>query len=117
MSFTKSKYDGCFLEQQKNSNKSIFDYVTDNTKFVNQNECNNYQAPFLTYIPTGISHKSVDIENELKGMTRAYTRCTECKYTPTALDAKPQPLDVPPHNKKECPVQFNILPNGYVRRV
>jgi hypothetical protein len=31
-----------------------------------KNECNNYTAPFLTYIPSGTPNLNVDIENELK---------------------------------------------------
>lgn len=128
MSFTKTKYDSCFLNQQQSSNKSIFDYVVDNSKFINQNECNNYTPPFLTYIPTGISSKNVDVENDLKGMTRPYTRCTDCQYAGQVVDSqsfgnasnniKPGvPLNVHPNNKQECKHNFNIVPNGYNQRI
>jgi hypothetical protein len=121
MSFTKSKNDACFSKQQQSSNKSIFDYVVDNSKFVNQNECNNYSPPFLTYIPTGVSVKNVDIENDLKGITRPYTRCAECQYS--GLNAsddatiKQQPINVHPNNKKECTPKYNVLPNGYIQKI
>lgn len=123
MSFTKNKYDDCFMKQYQQSNKSIFDYVVDNARFVNKNECNNYTAPFLTYIPSGVPKMNVDIENELKGMTKPVTKCTSCKYTPEddslvqtyGFDQKPV-ADVYPHNKKECAHDFNIIPNGYLQR-
>lgn len=123
MSFTKTKYDSCFSNQQQSSNKSIFDYVVDDSKFINTNECNNYTAPFLTYIPTGVSVKNVDIENDLKGMTRPYTRCTDCQYSGDVVDAtndvlfKTKPMNVHPNNKKECASKYNILPNGYIPKV
>lgn len=111
MSFTNTKSDGCFLHQQASSNKSIFNYVVDPNKFKNDNECNNFTAPFLTYIPTGVVARNVDIENDLKGMTRPYTRCTAAQYSPATT---PQSNDVYPQNKKECTVKQNILPNGYI---
>ena len=82
MSFTKNKYDACFMSQQAQSNKSIFDYVVDQSMYKNKDECNNYTAPFLTYIPSGVDSKNVDIENDLKGITRIVTKCNNCKYIP-----------------------------------
>lgn len=117
MSFTKTKNDSCFFNQQQSSNKSIFDYVVDDSKYINNNECNNYTAPFLTYIPTGVSTKNVDIENELKGMTRPYTRCTNCQYSGQVSDTKEQPMNVHPNNKKECTINYNILPKGYIQKM
>ena len=61
MSLKKTKYDEIFLNQQKYKNKSIFDYVVDSSMYINQNECNNYSAPFLTYIPVGTPQLNVDI--------------------------------------------------------
>ena len=122
MSFTKNKYDACFTKQHDQSNRSIFDYVVDKSRFVNKNECNNYTAPFLTYIPSGIPKMNVDIENELKGMTKPVTKCSECKYKPEdeslvqsyGFDKKM--MDVYPNNKGECSHNFDILPNGYLQR-
>ena len=112
MSFTKSKYDNCFMNQQDSNNKSIFQYVVDTTKFVNQNECNNYTPPFLTYIPTGVSSRSVDIENDLKGITRPYSKCDSCQFNAPIMDAK----KLNENNKPECEHRHNILPDGYVKR-
>jgi hypothetical protein len=109
MSFTKSKYDNCFIEQQKGSNKSIFDYVVDNSKYKNKSECNDFTPPFIAYIPTGVFN--VDIENDLKGMNQPYTRCSSCKFTPE-LDKQNSTLNVT--NKREC--AHTILPKGYLLR-
>jgi len=122
MSFTKSKYESCFLKQHEQGNKSIFNYVVDSSMYINKNECNNYTAPFLTYIPSGLNEKSVVIENELKGMTRPYTKCVSCKYQPdepglAQMDmSKQKVFDHMPNNKRECPQDYNILPNGYFFR-
>ena len=113
MSFTKTKYANCESEQQKQSNKSIFDYVLDNSMYVNKNECNNYTAPFLTYIPTGVSSKNIEIENDLKGISRIFTKCAKCKYMPDDLSGNKK-LDIYPNNKKECDHNNNILPRGYL---
>lgn len=105
---TKTKYDNCFINQQSESNKSIFSYILDDTKYINKNECNNYTPPFLTYNPTGVLPKSVDIENELKGITKPYTKCESCKYTPTNDKFEDYKLNdykkmnIYPHNKEEC---------------
>lgn len=62
-------------------NKSIFHYVVDKSRFVNS-ECNNYSPPFLTYIPYPVFNINVDIENDLKGMTKLNTKCSQHKYNP-----------------------------------
>lgn len=96
MSFTKSKYDNCVFNNQQQSNSGIFSYVVDNSMYVNNNECNNYTPPFLTYIPSGVSAKNVDIENELKGINRPFSKCSDCKYNP---NKDKLPVVEP---KKEC---------------
>jgi hypothetical protein len=126
MSFTKSKYDLCASNKQKDSNKSIFNYIVDKSRFINENECNNYTAPFLTYIPTGTPSLNIDIENDLKGMSRLVSKCNDCKYTPTDLNiaqhiAQPTLSKGPlynyyPNNKKECPPEYDILPNKYLKK-
>lgn len=114
MSFTKTKYDDCSHEQQQQNNKSIFNYVIDTSMYVNKNECNNYTAPFLTYIPSGVSSRNVDIENDLKGISRIFTKCIKCKYSPEDVSNTNKKLDVYPNNKKECEHEFNIVPKGYL---
>ncbi len=105
--------DFCFMKNYEKQNKSIFNYVVDQSRFINDNECNNYTAPFLTYIPSGIPKMNVDIENDLKGMTRPITKCNECKYYPEN-DSLSKSNNIYPNNKKECAKNFNILPYGYL---
>mgnify|MGYP003327773498 FL=1 len=122
MSFTHSKFDTCATNQQKDANKSIFNYIVDSSRFINKNECNNYTAPFLTYIPTGVLNFNVDIENDLKGINRHNSKCNDCKFHPSEQELQQIQTEMPngplydkyPNNKKECPKDFNILPNGYI---
>ena len=57
-----------FSETEFQFGKSIFDYVLDNSMYINKNECNDYTPPFISYIPGGVPN--IDAENELKGMNR-----------------------------------------------
>lgn len=120
MSLTKNKK--CYMDNNGQTNKSIFNYIVDNSMYINKNECNNYVAPFLTYIPTGVSSRNVDIENDLKGMNRPFSKCEMCKYMPEHqhehANSLPigEKIDVYPNNKQECTKQYNILPNGYIQQ-
>ena len=111
----------CFLKEQEQTNKSIFDYVVDSSKYINHNECNNYTPPFLTYIPSGSPVKNVDIENDLKGITRLNTKCVSCKYQPEqpltqANPFRQQVFNAMPNNKNECKPTYNILPKSYLSK-
>lgn len=112
MSFTKTKYDTCFQDQQQEGNKSIYNYVVDSSRYINQNECNNYTPPFLTYIPSGVHPINIEMESELRGITRAASRCNDHKHQPSA--GSNRPLNVFPNNKKQCAGNVNILPKGYL---
>jgi len=95
--------DACYLNQ---NNKSIFDYVTDTSMFVNKNQCLDVTPPFLSYIPVGIPNQNVDIENDLRGILHNNTRCASCKY-------HPKDVDTLGHNLSVCKPEYQILPNGY----
>lgn len=82
MSQSNYKSDNCFMQQQNSANKSVFDYVIDNSMYKNTQECNNFKPPFIAYVPSGIPSKNVDIENDLKGIVRPLTKCNACKFTP-----------------------------------
>ena len=113
------KNDECYINQQNQGNKSIFDYITDTSLFVNKNQCFDVTPPFLSYIPIGIPTHNVDIENNLRGVTRNNTKCASCKYTPDNLEftsdgmSQKKPLDLSPHNRQLCKPDFQILPKGY----
>ena len=115
MSLKKTKYDDIFLNQQKYKTKSIFDYIVDSSMYINKNECNNYSAPFLTYIPVGTPQLNVDIENDLRGADRPITRCKETTYVPENIElatnidlGKRQVYNQYPNNKKECLPQYSV---------
>lgn len=57
-----------FSETEFQFGKSIFNYVLDNSMYINKNECNDYTPPFISYMPGGVPN--IDAENELKGMNR-----------------------------------------------
>lgn len=93
----------------KTNNKSIFNYITESSKFQNKNECANYTPPFISYIPIGVPNKNMDIDSSLKGMNQYLSKCTEKKYHQEeymTVNYK--------KNEKECEKEFNILPFGYM---
>jgi hypothetical protein len=90
--------------------KSIYDYIVDSSMYVNKNECNDYNPPFLTYIPSGVPTFNIDIENNLRGTDRLLTKCPEYKYIPQNKDIATNLLKSTelyvrypnPNRKKEC---------------
>ena len=115
------KNDECYINQQNKENKSIFNYMTDQTKFINNNECFDLTPPFLNYIPAGTPKQNIDIENDLRGAIRNNTKCASCKFTPpqpnlASNGLSKQPIDFYPNNKQTCKPEFMILPNGYIVR-
>lgn len=113
----KFRYDDCFLKAQSKDNKSIFEYITDNTMFINKNQCLDVTPPFLNYIPSGIPNQNIDIENELRGAIRNNTRCASCKFHSTEPDLASNGLsknlsDTYPNNRETCKPEFQIIPNS-----
>ena len=115
MSFTKTKYDNCAMNQTNKTNKSIFDYVVNPYPHISEQECNDFTPPFLAYIPTGVQPRNIDMENDLKGITRPVTKCNACKYTPDPKGVDGQYLNSYPNNKQEC--SHSIIENGYLRKM
>ena len=92
--------------------KSIFEYQTDASKFVNGNECKDFTPPFLSYMPHGVPPKNLDVESDLKGMTRMKSKCDNAKYCAN-LDLIQSKIKKIQFNDKECTDDFKILPFGY----
>jgi len=116
MSFNKNTY--LSNQQSSQTNKTIFDYIIDNSMFINKAECNDYTPPFISYIPSGIKTQNVDIENELRGSIYPNTKCTQFKYKGSPINSSNniqdlQKLPNNTYNKPECDKSFKILPNGY----
>lgn len=89
------------MSKKVTNKKSIFQYVMDSSIRVHKDECNNYNPPFISYTPTGVLPLNINIENDLKGMTRQLSKCTEKKYQQSKYPFN-TPLDIYPHNKKTC---------------
>lgn len=85
MASTGTNNDSCYIHARGKRNGSIFDYVTDASRHIRSDECVNFQPPFIAYVPRGIPDKNVDIENNLKGIDRTYSKCTDpnSKWMPT----------------------------------
>jgi hypothetical protein len=112
----KMKNEPCYINEQNKGNKSIFDYVTDTSMFVNKGNCFDATPPFIGYIPIGVQNQNIDIENELRGATRPNTRCTSCKYQSQQPDLASNGSRNVEFNKHECKPEQQILPNGYLRK-
>lgn len=97
----KMKNDSCYINEQNKGNKSIFEYVTDTTQFINKDNCFNASPPFIGYIPMGIFSQNIDLENELRGAYRPNTRCTTCKYQGSQLASNGLDTNVM-YNTNEC---------------
>jgi hypothetical protein len=102
---SKFRSDECYKTQQSNDNKSIYGYVTNDNMFINNNSCFDVTPSFINYFPMGKPQQYVDIENELLGINRNNSKCSEKKYYPTFI-----PLN---YNKTICKKTQQIRPNGY----
>lgn len=103
-----------FLETEFQFGKNIFDYIIDNSMYINKNECNDYTPPFITYMPGGVPN--IDAENELKGMNRQIYKTPNPSLAQGSLtDVGKIKLEKESWSKKECETQ--ILPNGYFKRI
>lgn len=95
-------------KQKIGDQKTIFDYVVDNSMYVNNSQCFNSTPPFISYIPIGVPNKNVDIENELRGSNRQLTKCNENKYIPVDLNTV-QKIDDKQTQYTECNDQNKII--------
>ena len=66
-----------------NGKGGIFDYYTDASMHININKCNDFSPLRLLKVNF---NKNIDVENELKGMTRCNSSCLTEKYKPTDLN-------------------------------
>ena len=115
MSLTNFREDACYLGQQETNNKSIFNYVTDTVRYQNKNKCKDFTPPFISY---NLPQASIDIENDLKGMTRNYSKCTSCNFKPQNLELSSNGgvPDTSISTNDECQPDNKILPGGYIIR-
>lgn len=106
-----------FIETEFQFGKSIFDYIVDNSMYVNKNECNNYTPSFITYMPSGIPSMNIDMENKLKGMNQPSNikyESPDTSLVQTDLLTQPQKKNV---FKRECEMAYKILPRDYISKI
>jgi len=96
-----------FVETEFQFGKSIFDYVVDSSMYVNQNECNDYTPPFVSYMPGGVPN--IDAENQLRGMNSKEYKISNPRLAQGIQQKKES------WSKKEC--ETKILPNGYFTKM
>jgi len=71
--FTNQLYDNCEFQRRIMESTGPLGYQLDRTKYVNCSRCQVYQKQ---YVPL------VDVESELKNITRSQSKCSNFKYTP-----------------------------------
>lgn len=101
-------------EQKFGTQKTIFDYVTDNSMYINKSQCFESTPPFVSYIPIGVPNKNVDIESDLRGTTRYITKSSENKYYPEDLKTVQSINNTKIYNLNEC--KDSKILNGYINK-
>jgi hypothetical protein len=108
--FSRSNYDSCAYEKRLSEQTSPLAYRLYEGAYENCGKCkyeNQFWHPFDKEI--------VDMESELKNITRRLTRCPEFKYNPTCKAGKSctstfdasAPIVYAP---EVCPIVFNNIP-------
>lgn len=83
MSFNRSKYDDCTYKHQLKESIGTGDYMTNAPR-----NCDNcvYYSPSFALDGKGVGicdKKLIDVDSELLGITRKYSRCPADKYLPS----------------------------------
>ena len=71
-------YDKCYLDQKQKDNFSIFNYYTDQSMYINNDDSDLYKRT-ITGTPPQIL---INIENDLRNITRENSKCIYKKYIP-----------------------------------
>lgn len=79
-SFSRAKYDDCNLEKTQQESTGPFNWMTDQS--TQSTACHVNHSPYIPY-NRGQGVYDVEAENELYGITRAFSKCPEHKYLPT----------------------------------
>lgn len=107
--FNRLSYDSCAYDQQLHDSTSPFDYQMYGGKFENCDKC-IVDKFYLKQDPA-----LVDVESELRNITRPYSKCNNLKYSPnckksgmcTSTFDKSVPIVPVP---EVCPIVFNNIP-------
>ena len=82
MSFNRLMYDSCAYKKCLQENSGTLSYVLNPIKYENCSKC---RIEFGVVGGTNVSHNKgnlVDIENDLKNITRKSSKCPSNQYTP-----------------------------------
>lgn len=91
MSFNRLKYDTCSLVQENKTNVSTLGYLLSPLPFEHGNKCRH---EFGLVGGTAVSHiqgNLVDMESDLRGQTRAASRCAAARFQPAKNFEPEQP--------------------------
>jgi hypothetical protein len=93
--------------------------MTNPDMFVNKNDCLDDTPGFINYIPEGIPTQNIDLESDLKNITRDNSRCSSCKWQPQVPEQIKDTLPTNikgtfPNNKNVCKSSQKVLPVGYI---
>lgn len=93
---------------QSQTNRSMFGYITDTSLYVHKHACSDYTPSFKNTSSTGTPSNIVDVDTDLKGLTRFMSKCTADKYQGASNFTVPK--------LAECSSDLKILPQGYIIR-
>lgn len=82
-SFTRDLYDSCEYEKYVQESTGPFNWLSQKV-YENPAECHVDQSPYMRGVSAnGIERNDIDIESELRNITRINGRCPEMKYDPS----------------------------------
>ena len=102
-------YDSCKYSQELQMSTAPLSFITDITKYENCNKCTYNGNFYVPYDPA-----IVDVESELKNITRPLSDCNQFKYNPNCKRSgmcistfdKSAPVVLAP---EVCPIIFNNI--------
>lgn len=83
MSWTRPSSDSCSYQKTLAQSTSSLDYLLDPNKFYNCNQCRVDLGLFGGNNVSMVTDNQVDVESDLFGVTRQYSKCPERKYLPS----------------------------------
>ena len=114
--FTGTSYDKCAYQRDLSESVSPLQYQLLFAKYENCDKCVYNDRSFFTKTNGQI----IDIDSELKNITRRYSKCPQYKYNPgckkschcTSTFDPQNPIILAPEN---CPIIFNNIPRIHDR--
>lgn len=112
MSLNRLKYDKCAHVEQIRMSQTPLTYIMDPSRFENENPCRHEFGLVGTPSVSVISGNMVDLESDLRGITRPASECSSLQYTkPTGHMIYPKnymkfadvpPIDTTPLHLQSC---------------